>query len=433
MHTYTEPLGTAKVIIRQPLGALGVSATLRINEDCQRLAAEGRRIYRFGFGQSPFPVPEYMQRALGHRTQVGGYLPVQGLPELRAAIAQHHSSGGADVSPGQVIIGPGSKELIFHLLMLLDGPLLLPAPSWVSYAAQAKILDKQVVWIQTRPEEDYKITATDLEGSCVQLTSQQKILLLNYPNNPTGVTYSKAELHDLAAVARAHNVWLISDEIYGQIHHHKGHISMAEVCPEQTILTSGISKWLGAGGWRLGYAVLPTDAGELMQRFCALASETFTSVSGPIQYAAVGMFSDPTLSAEYLDYSRTALTRVGQWCWRKLVTSGVPTPEPQGGFYLFPSFDSYRDSWPELAGAGSEDFCRWVLAKSGVALLPGSAFGRLPGEWTARLAYVDFDGEQMVGRGVSDIDAGEPDEWMQRWAPSVYEGMTSLLQTLQNG
>ena len=117
-------------------------------------------------------------------------------------------------------------------------------------------------------------------------------LILNYPNNPTGVTYTRDELSDLAAVARERNLLVISDEIYAMTHFSGDHVSIATYYPEGTIISTGLSKWCGAGGWRLGIAAFPLDCAELLRFVAILASETFTSVSAPIQFAAIRAYEE---------------------------------------------------------------------------------------------------------------------------------------------
>ena len=134
----------------------------------------------------------------------------------------------------------------------------------------------------------YRLASRSGEPRCaLPAARSQKLLILNYPNNPTGLTYGATALAALATVCRAHNIVVISDEIYGRVNHSDTHHSIAQYYPEGTIVCSGLSKWAGAGGWRLGYAVFPPDLRPLLNATKSVASETFTSVSAPIQYAAI--------------------------------------------------------------------------------------------------------------------------------------------------
>jgi histidinol-phosphate/aromatic aminotransferase/cobyric acid decarboxylase-like protein len=172
------------------LHGLRPSATLVINELSAELARQGRRIYKLGFGQSPFPVPEPVVEELRRQAHRKEYMPVRGLPELRAAVARFHNRADSlEARPEDVLIGPGSKELMFLLQLAHGGDLLLPAPSWVSYAPQAQLLGRRVHWIPTTRESGWRLEPDALEQACKEAAGPS-ILVLNYPNNPTGLSYT---------------------------------------------------------------------------------------------------------------------------------------------------------------------------------------------------------------------------------------------------
>ena len=237
---------------------LPTSATVAINERSDRLRSEGRRIFKMGLGQSPFPVPPPVVEALRQNAHQKAYLPVKGLPELRAAVAEHHCrTFGIDTTPENVLVGPGSKELMFILQLVYYGDLVISSPSWVSYAPQAQILGRRVHFLHTRAEEGWRITPELLDGLCRIDPTRPRILILNYPSNPTGTSYTADQLGELAELARKYRVVLLSDEIYGKLHHEGAHVSIVPRYPEGTIFSGGLSKWCGAGGWRLGVFVFP--------------------------------------------------------------------------------------------------------------------------------------------------------------------------------
>ena len=312
------------------------SATVAINERCDELLRQNRRIFKLGLGQSPFPVPEPVVEKLRTNAFQKDYLPVKGLHQLRRAVADYHRrSQGLQFTWDNVIVGPGSKELMFLLQLVYYGDLVIPTPSWVSYAPQAHMLGRQVQWVPTSPEDDWHLTPEQLDALCRDDQSRPRIVILNYPSNPTGSTYSVRQLKQLAAVARRYRVVLLSDEIYGELHHKGQHVSIARFYPEGTIVSGGLSKWCGAGGWRLGVFALPPSLGWLQDAMSAAASETFTSTSAPIQYAAVRAFEGGIEIERYLSHSRRILGALGRWCAGRLVRAGVAVPKPQGGFTCF--------------------------------------------------------------------------------------------------
>ncbi|MGH7693589.1 MAG: aminotransferase class I/II-fold pyridoxal phosphate-dependent enzyme, partial [Gemmatimonadaceae bacterium] len=155
--------------IDESVRSLSASPTLAINELSNRLRREGRTIYKLGMGQSPFPVPEIVVEALRAAAQENDYLPVRGLPELRAAVAAHHrTTQGLDLTPDDILIGPGSKELMFLTQLVLDAELFVPSPSWVSYVPQARLAGRRATWIPTRREEDWHLTPNGLAAALDQ-------------------------------------------------------------------------------------------------------------------------------------------------------------------------------------------------------------------------------------------------------------------------
>lgn len=407
---------------------MGPSATVAINEHSNALIAEGRRIYKLGLGQSPFPVPRPVVEALRANAHQKEYLPVRGLYELRRAVAHYSErTAGIDRTAEDVLIGPGSKELMFLLQLVFYGDLVIPTPAWVSYAPQAKILGRQIRLLETRPEDGWMLTPELLDRECEDDSGRPRLLVLNYPSNPTGGTFRTEQLKAIAKIARKHRLLLLSDEIYGELHHKGQHVSIARYYPEGTIVSSGLSKWCGAGGWRLGTFVFPESLRWLLDAMAAVASETYTSTSAPIQYAAVPAFEGSEEIERYLAGARRVLTALGRWCARKLRGAGIQCPQPAGGFYLFADFALLAPSLHARGITTSRELCRRLLDETGVATLPGSELSRPDDELTARLAYVDFDGERALD-AVAVIPREQPlDEiFLRRHCGRVLEAIDAI-------
>lgn len=417
-----------RISLNLQVRGLRPSATVTINEHSHALAAEGLDVYKLGLGQSPFPVPASVVEALRAHATRKEYMPVRGLPALREAVAAYHRrrvGGDVPYSGDDVLVGPGSKELMFITQLAFYGDLVLPAPAWVSYSPQARIIGRQVCWAPTRAEDGWRLAPRDLDALCRRDLGRPRLLILNYPSNPTGCTYAPDELAALAEVARRHGVLVISDEIYGELHHEGAHASIARFYPEGTIISSGLSKWCGAGGWRLGTFLFPRELRWLLEAMVAVASETYTSTSAPIQCAAVTAFQCGPEIEDYLARERAILGALGQWCHRRLVAAGVGCAAPAGGFYLFPDFTNCAGSLRARGIDGGEALCEQLLARKGVAILPGSEFGRPPGDLTARLAYVDFDGEAALAAYAPGMILDEP--WLRRVAPRVLTAIERIV------
>jgi len=375
------------------------SATVAINEKSDALRAQGRQVFKLGLGQSPFPVPECVVEALRRNAHQKDYLPVKGLPKLREAIAAYHRrKDGISARGEDVLVGPGSKELMFLLQLVYYGDLLIPTPTWVSYAPQAGIVGRQVQWLRTTAADRWQLMPAELARICAADPGRPRVVILNYPNNPTGGTYKLDELRDLARVARQNRVVLLSDEIYGDLHYKGQHVSISRFYPEGTIISSGLSKWCGAGGWRFGHFVFPAGLRWLLDAMASVASETYTATSAPIQHAAVRAFEGGDEIARYLRASRRTLGAIGRWCVRKLQAARIDVEPPKGAFYLFLDFETLRAELAERGIGTSPALCDRLLEETGVAILPGHAFGRPEEELTARLAFVDFDGGHALER-----------------------------------
>ena len=408
------------------------SATLAINERSAQLLHEGRKVYRLGLGQSPFPVPQPVVDELKANAHQKDYLPVRGLRGLREAVAAYlQRAQGLDRTGQDVLVGPGSKELMFILQLVYYGDLVIPTPSWVSYAPQAQIIGRQIRWVPTRPENDWRLMPAELDRLCASDPGRPRIVILNYPANPTGDSYTVDELRDLARIARQYRVILVSDEIYGELHHRGQHVSIARYYPEGTIVSGGLSKWCGAGGWRLGTFTFPSSLRWLLEAMATVASETFTSTSAPIQYAAIRAFQGDMEIQQYLGQARRILRHLGRSVWRELRKGGASVSEPVGAFYLFPDLGPLRDKLALRGIRDSATLCERLLDETGVATLPGAEFGRPNDELTLRLAYVDFDGGRaLIAAQHTPLEKELDRNFLELYCPNVVHAVEAMTRWL---
>ncbi|CAH0477101.1 unnamed protein product [Peronospora belbahrii] len=354
-------------IISCKIRMLCTAAGSALDELSNEMIKEGNCIYKLGLGQSPFPIPQCIVDELRANSHQRDYLPVAGLPELCDDIA----AWGTDrlhikYSRDDVLVGPGTKELLFVLQTVYYGDLLLPNPSCTSYAPQAAIAGRNMMWLPTHAEDHFVLRPEVLETHCAKDPDAPRILILNSPSNPTGCAYQADELEALAKVARKYRVLVVSDEIYSELHHFGTHLSLSKYYPEGTIVSGGLSKWCGAGGW----------------------------LASPIQYAARRAFVLGCVElASYKRKCQKTLQLVGRWFAYQLQKMDVEVQVPEAGFYLFPCFRRHRKALALRGIVTDEQLCAQLLQETGVAILPGSAFGRAPEELFARLAVVDFKGD----------------------------------------
>ena len=401
------------------------SSTLRINEISNKLLDEGKNVYKFGLGQSPFPVPEILIETLKKNAHQKDYLNVSGLLKLREVVAKYHSKKNLyNYFEDNVIIGPGSKELIFQCQMVTEMPLLLPKPSWVSYEPQAKILRKDVNWIDTSKNTNWHLSANALRDYCKNNKYKYQLLILNSPNNPTGT--NNEDLEELSKICKENNIIVISDEIYTELDFNGNYHSISHFYPEGTIISSGLSKWCGAGGWRLGTLTFPKELKIIHDSVRSLASETFTSVSAPIQYAALKAYTED--HSEYLNNSRTILKKVADFVYDQLSETGIECIRPQGGFYILCDFSKIIKHNNIINNATT--LCEQVLQNTGFAMLPGKNFGIEDEKLITRMAFVDFDGHKALSF-MKDNTSIKDDDFNELF-PKINEGILNLKSWLKS-
>jgi len=400
--------------IKNQISLLKPSATLAMNEESNKLEKIGKKVYKFGFGQSPFPIPENIVLSLKNHANKNKYLPIQGLEKLRLAISNYlNKHNYNNFQPDDIIIGPGTKELMLLTHIAFNGEIILPAPSWVSYQPQALVGKNKVHWIQTSSNTNWFPTAKQIENKVKSIKNKNLLLFLNSPNNPSGTVCNNFK--EIAEVSKKYKLTILSDEIYSNLTFNNKYKSISTFYPEGTIVSSGLSKWCGAGGWRLGFFAIPSQLKELKNSLKVLCSESFTSVSAPIQYAAVEAYSGDY--SDYLENVKKILFVTGTYVYENLKSNTINVSKPEGGFYLFPEFLNAKFS-------SSSKMCKDILEKTGVALLPGSDFGLDDTKMIARLSYTDFDGANFIKNtaGSKNLDTDN----LKKYAPNIVEGTQKL-------
>ena len=410
---------------------LRMSSTLALHERVDELRRAGRRVHHLGFGEARFPVHPRLLAALRDHAAAGGYAPVAGLPELRERVAVYYRRFGIETDPSRILVGSGSKSLLFAALAALRGDLILPLPSWVSYRDQAKLARTRVTVAPTSAADRYCLTADGLRGTLARARAAGRrpgILLLNSPGNPSGTIYPDELLAELAAVARQEGLRIVSDEIYALcVHGGSPHSSVARHYPDSTIVTGGLSKHLSLGGWRLGVAVLPSgELGRLlMEHMTAVAGSVWTAASTPVQHAAVVAYGgEPEIEA-YIEACAAVQAGVTEYLYRQLEALGVPCPRPSGGFYLYPDFAPWRRQLARLHGVRtSAALAELLLERQSIAALPGSEFGADRSELTLRLSTSCLHG--LVEGTAAEVEALaaeelSPEDLVARACPQAIE------------
>ena len=366
------------------------SETVAISTEAKRRKAAGEDVLDLGVGEPDFDTPLAVADAgiAAIRARKTRYPPNVGIPELRVAMASALSrmSGGRTVDPDRLIVSNGSKQALFNACFTLFGPgdeVLIPSPAWVSYPQIVHLARATPVAVAGDPEWGFKVSVADLEH---HRNASTRGLIICSPCNPTGSVYTAAELTAIAAWAREHRIWLISDEIYRRIYYGAGPapslFDLDDTVLERSVVIYGASKAYAMTGWRIGAAYAPADVVKAM---AALQSHTTTGANQPAMWAAAEAFGNPERDAE-VDRMVDAFRRRRDYLVARFQEQapGVEFVEPHGAFYIFFRVDGIA---PGLGGA---DFCDRFMSEEGVALVPGAAFG--DDRWV-RLSYSVSDAE----------------------------------------
>jgi len=389
-----------KFIVDQQVEDIELPENLKLNtflkefhHDCSHLECNFG-FYGFAFGQSPFHVPEIMQEALRKNADKGKYADVPGIGELRDTISKYIKHYfDFDVDPKRVYVGPGTKELIYNLLEILHGTVILPTPAWIGYLPQIRFLKKNYHMLPTR--SNGKISPEDLKKLALRLQDRQKILILNNPNNPTGLVYNKSELEEITEVCRDQEIVVISDEIYAQTTFDpKLFHSMGKIYPEGTFVTNGLSKSHASGGYRLGYVIFPQHAIDLKQQFKKILATEYTAVSTPIQHAAIAGFTISKEMDEYFEITRSIHEIMGEYTFNAInKIDGVTATKPEATFYLLANFNALENAFNEAKISTSQKFAESLIQHPyHTAIIGGDSLVLERTDFSTRIAYVDYDG-----------------------------------------
>jgi aspartate aminotransferase len=431
--------GPVTLIAPAPLTArrtsVPVSATLAANEAIATRRLHGQSVLPLGFGEAGLPVHPLLREELAAAASRGSYGPVAGVPALREAVAGYWTRRGLPTNPGAVVAGPGSKPLLFALLLAIGTDVAVPTPSWVSYAAQARLIGAAPQFVSAVPGEGGVCEPDALERAVVTAAAAGRPIssvIVTLPDNPTGRLATPESVRELCAVARRYDLIIISDEIYRDLVHDPGRtpfLSPASVAPERTVVTTALSKSLALGGWRIGAARLPDGSlgRAITERLRGVASEIWSAPAVPVQYAAAVGFSEPPEILKRIAQSRSLHAAVARAVAARCTAAGLNVPAPQAAFYLYPDFAPWREPLLRRGIATGEDLARHLVDRYGAGSLPASAFGEpadaLRLRWATGLLYGDTDEQREAS-----LEAADP--LSLPWIAGALNGVSEMLGDL---
>ena len=347
---------------------------MAVNARALELKRQGVNVISMAAGEPDFDTPQHVKDAAKAAIDAGKtkYTSVEGIPELREAIAaKFKRENGLEYAINQVQVGTGGKQVLYNAVWALTDPgdeVLIPAPFWVTYPEQVRLFGGVPVFVETHAEDGYNLDLDALEAA---ITPRTKIIMLNSPSNPTGAVYPDHVIEGVMKLAEKHDLWVISDEMYEHITYTgKLPVSAAKFGPERVITINGASKAYSMTGWRIGFAAGPVQVIKAMN---ALQGQSTSNASSIAQWAAVAAITD---SYDYINMSRNAFQQRRDAIVAGLNRVGLPTPTPQGAFYVMA--DTTRIHTDEIEAA------RIILDEAKVAVVPGTDF-LAPGR--VRLSY----------------------------------------------
>ena len=354
------------------VGRLSPSPTMAVSEEANRLRSEGREVVDFSIGEPDFNTPDNI-KGVGHRAiddNFTRYTSAPGIKDLREAVVEkYRRQYGVDYSVPEVVISCGAKHTLFNLAFALfeeGDEVLLPVPYWVTFPEQFKMVGAVPVEVMTREEDDFVLKASALEA---KVTSRTRAMVVNTPNNPTGAVIPSEEMDRIVDLALDRNLMIIFDECYeffvfdGNRHTSLAHY--ADRARHVSLLVNTASKTYAMTGWRIGYLVAPREVAKSVSNIQShSANPASVSQKAALESILGNQDSVSQMIAEYERRRRFVVERLNGM-------PGLSCAKPGGAFYAFPNISSYFGS--EVRD--SVEFSTWLLRQSGVAVVPGSAFG----------------------------------------------------------
>jgi len=354
------------------------SPTLSIDAKAKQMSASGINVTNFGAGEPDFDTPDHIKEAAINAIHDGRtrYTPVGGIPELKEAIIEKFKSDNdLEYKMQEIVVSAGAKHSLYNAIQVLcqeGDEVILPSPYWVSYLEQIKLAGAKPVIVDTKEENNFKLTGEELAGA---VTSRTRLLILNSPSNPTGSVYTREELEALGEIILKNDIMVISDEIYEKlIYDGLTHVSIASLSPElkeNTVVINGVSKAYAMTGWRIGYAAAPEPVAKAMTNLQSHSTSNPTSIA---QYASVAALTGTQEPLEMM-VSQFAARRDAMLEKVESIP-GLTCTKPGGAFYLFPNVSAYfGKKYKDKIINNASDLAGILLDEARVAVVPGIAFG----------------------------------------------------------
>jgi len=364
-----------------------ISSTLKAKLILEEYKNNNKTIYNYGLGENPIKQPEYYIDMMKKYAGKKHYTNCSGIPELNKTLKGMYDTYNTKY---EVLVGNGLKELLFIIQMAFEGKIIHITPSWVSYKEHIQILNKEdsLIEFETSVNENFKINLNKFESLLESIKTENKIVLFNNPNNPTGIAYNNVEIEQFANLLKKYNCYVFADEIYLNLCYSQNVKSISHFIPELTIQGSSVSKDLGCGGYRLGWVAFPENLNSLYNKCAEFSSNIYSCASVPTQYATNDMLLNKELHKHFYIESSKIYNIISSKICELLDTTKLNFVKPNAAWYVLINFDAYKKELNKLDIYTGAELSTYLLEKLSILTVAGDPFN-IKG-LNLRLSFVDF-------------------------------------------
>lgn len=367
---------------------ISISPTLQSKLYMEQLQKEGKKVYNFGLGQNSVKQPELyidLMKKYAHKKE---YTSSQGIPELNKTLKNIYNNGKMSY---EILVGNGLKELLFVVQCAFKGKIIHVTPSWVSYKEHIDILERNddLIEIKTSIENKFHVDLDVLDNVLQEIGNEPKMILLNYPNNPTGTCYSNKELESMAKILKKHNCVVFGDEIYLNLSYNPKQRSLSYYIPELVIRGSSVSKDLACGGYRLGWCAFPETLGKLFARCCQYGSSVYSCAPVPTQYATQELLENQELCKSYAEKMKGLFSHIIRELLPFLDNTKIKYPGIEASWYVYLDFQSYKEGLKKIGVQDSVQLSHYLMVNHHILTVAAQHFG--DDSLSLRFSLVDFE------------------------------------------
>lgn len=347
-----------------------ISATLA----CSEIIKNNKNIYNFGLGANPLIQPNYYIEQMKKNCVKKEYTSCSGIDNLQNILKKKFSNENYKVN--NLLVGNGLKELLYIIQMAFDGKIFHIVPSWVSYYEQIKLLGREndLIQIETNIKDNYKINLDLLDKELGKFKNEKKMIIFNNPNNPLGIMYLEEEVRKISNILKKHNVLVVADEIYLNLHHFNKFKSISYFLPNNTIRCSSVSKDLACGGYRLGWATFPKNISNFFEKCNSYSSSIYSCANTVCQYASYKMLNNEIILNEFFNFNNIIYKFIVEEIDKILKKSKIKYVKPNSSWYIFLNFDNYTEIFKRKNIENSYDLCKFLLDELSILCVAGESF-----------------------------------------------------------